>query len=58
MKWNMTKGSKYGFAVALGIHRFTAAGKNRVTLSAMDAKGLVLADAVAFVKASDEVSDK
>lgn len=58
LKWDMSKGSNFGFAVPIGIYRFTTTGENSVTLSTTGNGGLVIADAVAFVKTSDKVSGK
>jgi hypothetical protein len=48
--WDMTQGSRHGFAVALGRYPFEAAKTATVTLSTAGADGDVIADAVAFVK--------
>ena len=48
--WNMRQGSTHGFAVEVGIWRFTPGGTNTVTLSTTGTDGKVIADAVAFVK--------
>lgn len=53
LKWNMRKGSKFGFAVPVGTYRFKAGGNHTVTLGTAGADGEVIADAVAFVKVGD-----
>lgn len=47
---NMRQGSPRGFAVAIGAWRFEQAGTNTVTLSTAGTDGMVIADAVGFVK--------
>jgi hypothetical protein len=54
ISWNMQKGSKFGFAVAVGTYRFEAGKKATVTLSTNGANGDVVADSVGFVKVDDK----
>ena len=53
--WNMRQGSTHGFAVEVGIWRFTPGGTNTVTLSTTGTDGKVIADAVAFVKIDENL---
>ncbi len=53
LKWDMRKGSKFGFAVVIGTYRFKAGGNHTVTLGTKGADGKVIADAVAFIKVED-----
>ena len=53
VNWNMTQGSKHGFAVKLGVYRFEASRTAFVTLSTVGANGDVIADSVAFVRIED-----
>lgn len=50
LDWNMRRGSRFGFAVPIGVFRFTAGGDHVVRLGTNGADGKVVADAVAFVK--------
>jgi hypothetical protein len=53
LRWDMRKGSKFGFAVPVGTYRFKAEGVHTVTLGTDGADGKVIADAVAFVKVAE-----
>ena len=53
--WNMRQGATHGFAVEVGIWRFTPGGTNTVTLSTTGTDGKVIADAVAFVKIDENL---
>lgn len=53
LKWDMKKGSRHGFATAVGKFRFKPGGPNTVTLSTRGTDGYVIADGVAFVKVAD-----
>lgn len=50
IKWDMRKGSRFGFAVPVGTYRFVASETNTVTLDTTGTNGSVIADSVAFVK--------
>jgi hypothetical protein len=50
VRWNMTKGSKLGFAVEVGNYAFRKDRPARVVISNEEADGLVIADSVAFVQ--------
>jgi hypothetical protein len=50
--WNMRKGSKHGFSNPIGRYRFKKGGNNALCLSSAHTDGMVIADAVAFVKVS------
>jgi len=53
LKWDMRKGSKFGFAVVIGTYRFKAGGNHTITLGTEGVDGKVIADAVAFVKVEE-----
>ncbi|MFM7181944.1 MAG: right-handed parallel beta-helix repeat-containing protein [Verrucomicrobiales bacterium] len=53
VKWDMTKGSRHGFSVEIGRHRFEKGKPSTVTISTRGTKGNVIADGVAFVKVSE-----
>lgn len=50
LRWDMTRGSKHGFAVELGRFELKLGEPASVTLDSTGADGWVVADAVAFVK--------
>jgi hypothetical protein len=52
LKWDMRKGSRNGFAVAIGKCQFQKGKTSSVTLSTRGTDGKVIADGVAFVKES------
>lgn len=56
VKWDMRKGSKFGFAVPVGTYRFLASETNTVTLDTIGTDGKVIADSVAFVKVGEQPS--
>lgn len=56
LTWNMREGNHHGFAVVVGTWRFLAAGNHTVTLSTAGTDGKVIADAVAFVKVSENLA--
>jgi hypothetical protein len=53
--WDMTRGSRFGFAVPVGTYRFAASDTNTVTLETDGANGKVVADSVAFVKVNEAI---
>ena len=54
--WNMKQGSRFGFAVPLGIYRFLASETHTVTLATRGTDGKVIVDSVAFVKVPDQAA--
>ena len=48
--WDMKQGDKFGFALEIGTYRFEKGKAAHVTISNEGADGMVVADAVAFVK--------
>jgi len=48
--WDMKQGDKFGFALEIGRYRFEKGKKANVTISNEGADGVVVADAVAFVR--------
>jgi len=53
LRWNMRQGNQHGFAVKVGEYRFQPGADAAVTLSNEEADGLVVADAIAYVKSTD-----
>lgn len=53
--WDMTRGSRFGFAVPVGTYRFAASDNNTVTLETDGVNGKVVADSVAFVKVNEAI---
>jgi len=49
----MRQGNQHGFAVKVGEYRFEPGADAAVILSGEQADGLVVADAIAYVKAAD-----
>lgn len=45
--------TKHGFSTKIGQYRFEKGKNHTVTLSTQDSDGIVIADAVAFVKVAD-----
>ena len=56
VRWNMKRGSRFGFAVPVGTFRFVASETNTVTLGTTGTDGKVIVDSVAFVKVADHAT--